>query len=201
MHDIAREAGVAAGTLYLYVQSKEALFDLALRYGMGIDLGFLAEIDLPFQSDSSHIVSMVRERGQLSRLMPALANDSTSPVSHADVHARLGELYDMLASHRYAVRMVERSAREWSELAFVFFECVREPLIDRLAAYLSRARAESNLTLPGDAAHTARLLVEYMSWSAVHRHFDGADLDLDDHGVRELTLAFFGKSLLGDQGE
>ena len=32
MDDIARDLGVSKGTVYLYVESKEALFDLCVRY-------------------------------------------------------------------------------------------------------------------------------------------------------------------------
>ena len=35
MADVARELGVAKGTLYLYVEGKAALFDAALRYAAG----------------------------------------------------------------------------------------------------------------------------------------------------------------------
>jgi hypothetical protein len=37
MADVAAAIGVAKGTLYLYVESKEALFDLALRYADAVE--------------------------------------------------------------------------------------------------------------------------------------------------------------------
>src|SRR5690348_5736155 len=44
MAEIAVAAGVSAGTLYNYVESKEALFDLVLRYGID---GHDGEVTLP----------------------------------------------------------------------------------------------------------------------------------------------------------
>ena len=60
MADIAREMGVAPGTLYLYVESKEALFDLALRHASGNELPVNADC-LPLPTPSpAEILARVR---------------------------------------------------------------------------------------------------------------------------------------------
>src|SRR5918911_541542 len=78
MADVAREMGVAPGTLYLYVESKEALFDLAVRHALANGAG-----ELP---------STLRIAQKLLRDVPDV-----------DAGVRLiGEIVAWFARHRYA---------------------------------------------------------------------------------------------------
>ena len=45
--DVAKAMGVAVGTVYLYVESKEALFDLAVRYSSEEDQSWLDSLEIP----------------------------------------------------------------------------------------------------------------------------------------------------------
>jgi AcrR family transcriptional regulator len=50
MDEVARQLGVSKGSLYLYVESKEALFDLCVRYADDPDAVTRDELSLPYKS-------------------------------------------------------------------------------------------------------------------------------------------------------
>src|ERR1700712_1295805 len=45
--DVAKAMGVAVGTVYLYVESKEALFDLVVRYSSLEDQAWIDALEIP----------------------------------------------------------------------------------------------------------------------------------------------------------
>ena len=102
MADVATALGVAKGTLYLYVESKEALFDLVARY---------ADAEPPMQWPPLPVrtpkpgatVKYVRERlaqsGIPLALVKALAQRRTADI-RAELEAITRELYEAVARNR-----------------------------------------------------------------------------------------------------
>src|SRR6188768_2060643 len=71
MADVADALGVAKGTIYLYVESKEALFDLVVR---SADRPFEHPTELPVKSPTvGATVRYITERLTAGQVMPALA--------------------------------------------------------------------------------------------------------------------------------
>src|SRR5215468_4013152 len=100
MADVAAALGVAKGTLYLYVESKEALFDLVARYA-DAERPFTNPPPLPVATPRpGATVKYVRERlarsQVLATLTRALARERVTDV-RAELEAIVGELYDLLA--------------------------------------------------------------------------------------------------------
>src|SRR5260370_27611787 len=139
MSDIASALGVAKGTLYLYVDSKEALFDLVARYAD--DLRALPRpVKLPVSTPRpGATVRYVRER--LSRnqvpqtLVAALGTRRVSDAG-AELGAIAGELFDTLAANRRGIKLLDRSAQDLPELAALWFQGARGGLIRTLQSYL-----------------------------------------------------------------
>jgi AcrR family transcriptional regulator len=80
MADVAREAGISAGSLYTYVDSKEALLEIALMQG----LGELAESDEPYQASglikaSSTLAANLANSFRWPILEEALRQDQIAP--------------------------------------------------------------------------------------------------------------------------
>src|SRR5690606_8240478 len=109
MADVAAALGVAKGTLYLYVASKEALFDTVVRF---------ADAERPFRDPPAlpiptpppgATIGYIRERVTQARVPPsltaALARQRPRDVA-GELRAIVGELYDTLAANRRSIKLL-----------------------------------------------------------------------------------------------
>src|SRR6266851_4459980 len=193
MSDIASALGVAKGTLYLYVDSKEALFDLVARYAD--DLRALPKpVKLPvFTPRPGATARYVRERlsrNQVPRtLVAALCTRRVSDAG-AELGAIAGELFDTLAANRREIKLLDRSAQDLPELAALWFQGARGGLIRTLQSYLDgRVRGGLLRTFP-DTAVAARIAIEILVFWAVHRHWDPQPQIVEEAEVRDTVIKF-----------
>ena len=109
-------------------------------------------------------------------------------AAEADVRNELaeviGELWDLLAGTRRGADMIERSARDWPELAEVFYIGFRRDLIARLACYLERGSRRGELRPSEHPEVTARFVLESVVWFASHRLGDPDSADIDGEVAR-----------------
>ena len=108
MADIAEALGVAKGTLYGYVESKEALFDAAVRHADG---HVPAPSELPVRTPApGATVEYIRERlgveaadMQLVRIVTG-----THVIKNAarELEAVLADLYDRIARNRRSLKLI-----------------------------------------------------------------------------------------------
>lgn len=199
MADIAEALGVAKGTLYLYVESKEALFDLVARCADGDHP--LPELSaLPLRTPApGTTVAYVREQLSANQEIPALvAALQRARVSdvRAELAAIVGELYDTLARHRRGIKLLDRSAVDHPELGALWFEGARGGLRTALEAYLE-ARVRRGLLRPvPEVAIVARLLLETSVFWAVHRHWDAHPQPVDEELARASVIQFMVDALV-----
>lgn len=188
--DVARELGVAKGTLYLYVAGKEALFDWALRYADAATPPADPPLPIPTPPPGA-LVETLRRRleteGQLESLAAAPATPPDDAV--AELATILGELYDLLATSRRTIKLLTVAAPELPELAEVWFRGGRGRLVRRLAGHLESRAAAGALACPAPPLAAARTLLEAVSWAAVHRHWDPDPDPLKDDEVRDAAVA------------
>ena len=177
LQDVADELGLAKGTLYGYAQSKAALFAAAIRYADGHEpLPPPAELPLPAPL-IGETATLVRERLATEVAAMTLTRALTATSSGqaggelADI---VTDLYDRLARHRIAIKLVDRCAPELPDLAAVWFDTGRGAIVGALATYLLSRQERGVLTLPGPAPLVARTVVELCALWAVHCYFDPA---------------------------
>jgi len=199
MSDVAAEAGVAKGTLYLYFESKEALFDAALRHAdSGIAPGLPETLPLltpPPGATLENVRKRVAEEAALPALTAALARRRVTGAA-AELEAILRELYDLLARNRTAIRLVDRCAADRPDLAGVWFAVGRRGAVEPLADYVAdRARRGHFQTFP-DPSIVARIVLETITFWAVHRHWDPAPQAVDEALARETVVQFVLAALL-----
>jgi AcrR family transcriptional regulator len=192
MADVAREMGVAPGTLYLYVEGKEALFDLVVQRAF-VD-GEAPPPALPVPTPAPEaVLASLRKRARHEAATPvldaALARRRPRDID-AELRAIAREHYGNLARSRRAVKLLERSALDWPELAAVWVGEIRHEIIRKLTAYVERRVRQGLLRpLPSvDAA--ARLLLETTAWFALHRHGDLEPPAVDEELIEETVVDF-----------
>jgi AcrR family transcriptional regulator len=173
MSDVARAAGFSEAAIYRYVESKEALFVLAIRHALLLE-DMPAGADFPLKPPS--LAQMIRQVRQFVAAevpfgsLAAALREAVHDDPAAELEAIARELFSLETQTREAADMMERSARELPELAELLNNGLRRPVLAALTSYL-QARADAGLLrATPDTAATACLVLETLTWFARHRH-------------------------------
>jgi AcrR family transcriptional regulator len=139
MSDIASALGVAKGTLYLYVDSEEALFDLVARYAddpRALPKPAKLPVATPRPGATVRYIRERLSRNQVPGTLVAALGARRVDDAGAELSAIAGELFDTLAANRRGIKLLDRSARDLPELAALWFQGARAGLIQALQSYL-----------------------------------------------------------------
>jgi AcrR family transcriptional regulator len=182
MADVAEALGVGKGTLYGYVESKEALFDAAIRYADGhVPLPEPGDLPLPTPAPGA-TVAFVRER------LAAEAADLVGAAGLSQLDVLLAELYARVARNRFALKLVDRCAADVPELAAVWFGEGRWAQHRLLVEAITQGIDGGRYRAVPSPEVLARTLLEAVAFWAMHRHFDPSPQDVtDDDAVRSLV--------------
>jgi AcrR family transcriptional regulator len=173
MSDVAAEAGVSQGTVYNYVESKEALFRLLLDRGLAQPLPESGQLPLkspPPGALAARMEEAIEKNFALPRLDEALRRRRIVDP-RKELEAILEELFARTLATREAADVLERSAADAPELAAVFYGKVRRGLFDRVAQLASRRMAAGHYRR-ADPQVVARMLVENVTMFARHIFHD-----------------------------
>ncbi|HYC56120.1 MAG TPA: helix-turn-helix domain-containing protein [Candidatus Binatia bacterium] len=202
MADVAMTLGVAKGTLYLYVESKEALFDLVARY---------ADAPRPFDPAPTLPVAtpppgatldFVRNRllqQQVPRALAAALDRRRVNDARAEIEAIARELYQALAENRRSLKLIDRSAPDLPELAAIWYVGARGGLITLLERYIADRTRRSLFTRMPDPTVTARLMIETLVFWAVHRHWDAHPQAVDEDVARDTVVQFIVEAIVKEK--
>jgi AcrR family transcriptional regulator len=175
MADVAAAMNVSPGSLYNYVESKEALFHWLLERG-GQDGPVEAPAALPIRSPAAGALEE-RLREQLAagfhlpRFEAALSRRRITDAP-AELEALLREMYERIESSRRAMTMVERSSLDLPEFFQIYFIKQRRVFFGRFARYVERRQAAGHFRNDVDPVVAARLLLETVTYFARHRFGD-----------------------------
>ena len=192
MADVARAMGVSTGSLYNYVESKEALFHWLLELGGG-DAKVEAPARLPIPTPppgatEAALRAALVEGMRLPALDAALARRRVGDA-RAELHGIARELYERIEKTRGPGAAIERSAIDQPELFEVYFRGARRELFAALARYVAKRAKAGHFAGVGDPTVAARFIVESVAWFGRHRFSDPDPELLPDPGtVREEVL-------------
>lgn len=139
LDEVARRAGVAKGTLYLYFETKEQLFRAVVQHVT--------------QSNVRHLQSAIADfEGPFEELAALVLHGAARSISASRVPA--------------VARLILREADRIPDLARIWFEEVAAPMLSAGQAVIEKAQAKGEVR-PGDArAHmlslVAPMLVAFM---------------------------------------
>jgi len=193
MADVAEAMGVGKGTLYLYVESKEALFDLVVRSADAEhSLAIPRTLPLPTPRPGEtlqHVRNRVAKLPPLRALVAALGRKRVTD-GRAELTAIVREMYQTLSTNRRGIKLMDRSAQFHPELAAVWFAGARGTMLEALATYLeNRIRLKQFVPVP-DTRVAARVILETIVTWAVHRHWDPSPQTIDDQVVEDTVVQF-----------
>jgi AcrR family transcriptional regulator len=191
MADVASEAGMSSGSVFNYVESKEALFHLV--FTNGFDLLDHAGLELPLPTpqpgETLEVIEANLRHIAVPALHEALRRDDPADID-AELRGIIEERYAIQARSWPMLAVIERCAVEVPGIEEFYFGRTRVGYFGRLTTYLEKRMAAGYLRRMPDAAVTARLISETISWFAWHRH-EGRDALLYDDGAARATVVEF----------
>lgn len=198
--DVAKVMGVAPGTIYLYVEGKEALFDLVIRHTVAEDTDWLDELEVPVPTPApGSTLEFLREvfgrKGQWPRLEAALAVPEATDI-RSELDSIVREQYRLMTRHRAGLVLLMRSALEFPGLADLFVLGLRKRLLEVLGRYLN-SRIQSGQIRPlSDPAATAAVLTQTIAWANLQRPFDPGLNAIPEQSIEESTVDLIVSGLL-----
>ncbi len=201
MADVAKAMGVAKGTLYLYVESKHALFDAVLRHA-DTQLPAPGEVDLPLPTpEPGSLLRALLERLSEEVVPPALRRAlgrRRAIDPRAELEEILRELYATASRNRTAIKLIERCGHDHPELASVFFIEARMAQLETIERYLASRASEGQLVQRPDTNLAARFIIETITTWAIHIHWDPAPQLIDPRDAEDMTVHFLLAGLIED---
>lgn len=164
---IARRSRSAAGTIYLYVSGKEALFDLALRRSLEDPSARDLEFPVPNPSRDELLDRFGKCLHAVCHLPGLWLASETRETAGTpeELIAILGETWQWLARYRRAVLLVRASAADWPGLPLRF---EREFTIETVRRWSLYLELRSGGTLPRSrATASARMILTTLAASAL----------------------------------
>lgn len=189
--EIARTMGVAPGTIYLYVSGKEGLFNLLIQYHFfGLDLDGELELPMP-EPEPEQNLALLKEQ------LPALfkypgfnqAKTTQNPESVRDeFKVVINEVYNILFDYRYGLRLIERSALDWPELADFFYLDLRNRLLSELQSYIELRIDGGYFNPVVNTEAAARFILASVAYYSSNSEFDPYPDSYSDEEGRETVV-------------
>ena len=202
MADVASTLGVAKGTLYGYVESKEALFVLCVRY-----------CDTPGQIEQPRRLPLpTPRRGEISRVLAqrradegeqpalAIALQRTRPRDlRAELEEILREQFAAMHRNRHVIELIDRCGGDHPELSQDIQRRLREGTQNDLASYLKLRSGSRLLRSIPDPFLSARVVQETITTWAIHINWDPAPQNFDAKLAEDTVVALLLGGLLRDR--
>jgi AcrR family transcriptional regulator len=189
--DVAKAMGVAVGTVYLYVEGKEALFDLVVRHASAEDSAWLDALEIPVKTPAPgatvHFLKEIFGKTEWPHLAAALKSVRAEDPG-TELEGVLREQYRLMHRHRRGLLLLMRSALEFPGLAEVFVLGLRAKLLEQLCRYIKLRVKSGQFRAPDDVFATAAVLTQTIAWANLQRPLDPGLASLSEDAVEKATL-------------
>ncbi len=198
--DVAKVMGVAVGTVYLYVEGKEALFDLVVRHTTMEDPEWLDTIEIPVStpepgSTSAFLSEVFGREGQWPKLESALKKKKAEDI-RTELTEIVQEQYLLMKKHRRGLVLLLRSALEYPGLAEVFVLGLRKRLLTTLQRYIELRAKTGQLAAPKNVLASAAVLTQTIAWANLQRPFDPGLTSVTEQAAEDATVDMLVNGLL-----
>jgi len=182
---------MASGSVFTYVESKEALFHLVFAHGFGAlgEPGPDFPLPTPAAGETVRLIAEHLRKVKTPRLTSAL-KDPNPEEPGTELQGIVEERYDMLSTLWPLLAVIERCAIDFPDLEEFYFRRTRVRYHERLAEYLAQRVAEGHLRCTPDAILTARIVDESVTWFAWKRNEDRDAQRFDDELARRSVVDF-----------
>ena len=200
MADVAEAVGVSKATLYLYVESKEALFALCdVHADSPGPIEKPAVLPVPEPAPGA-LAARMKQRldreGALPLLMAGLGRARAADI-RLELAGILHELYSAMERHCCGIKLVDR-CWDHPELGPVWQELGRRQPRNHLAEYVQLRMRAGQLRIHSNPSLVARLAVETIATWAIHIKWDRSPEDFDPVAAKEAVLEYVLRGLLSE---
>lgn len=198
MSDIADQMNCSTGTLYNYIDSKEALFEHAVVSGFTRSLPQSETLPLGFPKPAA--VAVIKRRSQEIAAGSALdqANrreDAEDPIE--EVTLIVTTFFLFFSDYHPVLDMIEASHLDYPDVATAYLEARRDLVFDPWMRWITRRQEEGLFRRDIDPFWTTRYLIEILAWAAWKAR-DGGD-PYDEDKARDAIIKLTLSSLLRDE--
>jgi AcrR family transcriptional regulator len=197
MTDVAERLEINHAILYRYVESKEALLELAARYAMDQAVDLTADAPLP-TPPRGHTLELMRNWIRVQATFPmfrAALKRSPGEDAASELGDIIDEFYSFVERSRLVLTLMDSLVIDYPEFHELFVNQSKRSYIERLAAFLSSRASAGGLRPLPDPEIAALFIVESVAWFAMHRKDDPSAAAIDDararSSVRELLVSTF----------
>lgn len=195
MTDVAQHAGVATGSLYNVVASKDALFLAIFLPDEELERAELP-LKAPSRQDMARRISeKLQQATDLPLLRAARLQEHAGDIA-MEIQELMAERFHMLSTHWKLLAAIERTARDDPRIFQAYFREGRTEGIDALAAYLSSRQQARQIRQLSDSTYVARFIIEAVTWWAWHRHEDPHTDEISDDSALQIVQDMIGAALI-----
>jgi AcrR family transcriptional regulator len=182
---------MSTGSLFTYVESKEALFHLVFLhwFEMSPERIPVLPVATPGEGETLRVIEAGLRHIEMPRIRAALAAEEPADVAE-ELREIIEERYALLEHYWPLLAVIERCAVEMPALEAAWFGQARAGTYEELGRYLERRMAAGLLRPMPDPEVAARLVTESLSWFAWHRR-EGRDANLYDDAAGKQTVVEF----------
>lgn len=170
MGDIAKEAGVASGTLYTYFESKSHLFVYVMMNGAPEDGKSMPSPEASSARLEEDLIEILRknikQRARFSSVDRFLKTEVENIVLAVEIATILEEWWNMMERNHVQIAIIEKSATEFQEIAEIYDKHARGYTIDQIEEYLSLRIRQGVIRKLNSIRGMARAMTESLSWFA-----------------------------------
>lgn len=198
MSDIAAEMNCSTGTLYNYVDSKEALFEHAIVAGFTQTLPDSETLPLGLPRPAA--VEVIARRAE--QLAKGTALDQANQLKEAgnpseEVTRIVTEFFRFFSDYHPVLDMIEASHLDYPDVATAYLEARRDLVFDPWMHWVVRRQKAGLFRQDIDPVWTTRYLIEILAWAAWKAR-DGGD-PYDEDKARDAIVKIALSSLLRDE--
>lgn len=200
MTDVGEALGLSHALVYKFVESKEALFQLALLGA--IDPQRLSELPTPVPTPApgealKPLADWTAGNSTFPLVRAALMTDECEDIRR-EFHGIIDEFYSAIEDNRMLLALLERSAVDFPELKELYFGKSRRGQVDMLEEYVERRSRSGHLRPFPDTSLATQHIIETVAWFAWHRRDHPVPIDADDESVRRSVHTLLAAAFICD---
>ena len=188
---VSERLGVSVGAIYRHVESKEALFHLAVLAAVNqLPEAFILPMKVSGFEDTLRVMGELVDSRPAWPILRKALRSAAPPDRKAEARAVGGELFAIMSGRAALIRLLDRCAQDIPELAEVFDRQVRNRLLDDLITWVHRRRLAGDSQKPAAEA-LARGAMEAVAWLAKARPYDSTATAITEDQARDAAVRIF----------